>query len=233
MSKPFTEEQNQWLADNLPNCSCYAELTTDFNQKFGTNYIWTRDGYNPIERRCKRIGLSKNKTDYGFTEEEDAWLREYAPRFSCKWLAENIVSVSGRKHSWKGIQVHTRNWLGIKKGNGGIREDTVQTCKKPIGSIASWGKQCRIKLQDTGDDKKDWYPYGRYVYEQHYGIKLPKEYQVIHLDGDKTNFEINNLYPVTHREHAILTANGWHSSGEITRTGAVWAKLSTLMKDIK
>lgn len=232
MSKPFTEEQNNWLIDNLPKYSSYAELTTAFNSRFCTSYTWKRDGYNPIERRCTRMGLRRYSTSYGFTKEEDDWLKIYAPRFSNKWLAENIVSVSGRNHSENAIKTHIREWLGIRKGNGGIREDTTQTYKKPIGSLCSWGKKrTRIKIQDTGDDKKDWYSYGRYLYEQYYNVKLPDDYQVIHLDGDYTNFDIKNLCPVNHKEHAILTANDWHSSGEITRTGVMWARLSLLVKE--
>ena len=228
MSKPFTEEQNNWLVENF-GCS-YKELTEKFNEKFGTNYRWTREGYNPIERRCRRIGLSRHKTSYGFTPEEDAWLMENAERFSSGWLSRNIEKVSGRKHSAEAIKMHVREWLGIHKGCGGIREDTVQTYKKPLGSICSWGKQARIKIYDTGDDKVDWYPYGRYLYEQHYGIKLPSEYQVVHLDGDKTNFDIENLCAVSHSEHAILSINKWHGKGEITKTAISYARLRLLLK---
>lgn len=232
MSKPFTAEQNRWLTDNISKYANYAELTIGFNNQFGTNYKWTRDGYNPIERRCTRMGLRRYSTNYGFTKEEDAWLKEYAPRFSSKWLSDNIVQVSGRKHSVEAIKMHVREWLDIHKGNGGVREDTIQTYKKPLGSICSWGRRhTRIKLYDTGDDKKDWYPYGRYLYEQYYNIKLPQEYQVIFLDGDCTNFDIKNLCPVNHREHAILTVNGWHSSGQITKTGAMWARLALLLEE--
>ena len=231
MSKPFTKEQNEWLIDNFTKYSSHAELTVGFNSKFGTNYKWTRKGYNPVERRCNKMGLKRYATHYGFTKEEDEWLRKYASRFSNKWLAEHISSVCGRVHSEDAIKIHIREWLNIRKGNGGVREDTVQTYKRPIGSICSWGGKTRIKVCDTGDDKKDWYSYGRYVYEQYYGITLDSDYQVIHLDGDCTNFDINNLYPVTHREHAILTANDWHSSGQVTRAGAMWAKLSLLVRE--
>lgn len=231
MSKPFTEEQNKWLTDNLSKYNSYAELTIAFNSQFGTEYTWKRDGYNPIERRCTRMGLRRYSTDYGFTKEEDDWLREYASKYSNKWLSKNIVSVSGRKHSEGAIKFHIREELDIRKGNGGVREDTIQTYKKPIGSIGPWGKRMRIKIQDTGDDKKDWYSYGRYLYEQYYNVKLPEDYQVIHLDGDCTNFDIKNLCPVNHKEHAILTANDWHSSGELTRTGVMWARLSLLVKE--
>lgn len=232
MSKPFTKEQNAWLVDNFRNYSNYAELTSGFNEKFGTNYTWAKTGYYPIERRCRRMGLKRYETEYGFNEEEDAWLKEYAPRFSSGWLSKNIVFVSGRNHSSEAIKMHVREWLGIRKGNGGIREDTVQTYKKSIGSITSWGSsQTRIKIHDTGDDRIDWYPYGRYVYENHYNVKLPSNVQIIHLDGDNTNFDIKNLCAVTHQEHAILSANDWHSCGEITRTASVWARLYILMKN--
>lgn len=229
MSKPFTEEQNNWLIENY-GCS-YKELTEKFNKKFGTDYVWKREGYNPIERRCKRMGLSRYKTSYGFTPEEDAWLKEYAERFSSGWLSQNIEKVSGRKHSAEAIKMHVREWLEIHKGYGGIREDTVQTYKKPLGSICSWGsRHTRIKIHDTGDDKVDWYPYGRYLYEQHYGIKLPSEYQVVHIDGDNTNFDIGNLCAVSHSEHAILSINKWHGKGEITKTAISYARLRLLLK---
>lgn len=232
MSKPFTDEQSQWLIENLEKYQSYADLTAAYNERFGANHKWSARAYSPIERKCVRMGLKKNKNAYGFTAEEDEWLKEYAPRFSSNWLSKNITSVSGNKHSSEAIKMHVREWLDIHKGNGGVREDTVQTYKKPIGSLTSWGSsRTRIKVKDTGDDKVDWEPYGRYVYEKHYGVKLPKGVQIIHLDGDKTNFDIKNLCAVTHREHAILTANDWHSSGEITRCGAVWAKLSMLIKE--
>lgn len=231
MSKPFTDEQKTWLVENNDKYRSYSELTQAFNERFGTSYTWAKHEYSPIERLCRRIGLKRFSTDYGFTKEEDKWLKEYAPRFSNRWLANNIKNVSGRNHSEEAIKMHIREWLGIQKGNGGVREDTVLSFKMPIGSLTSLGKRgVRIKIQDTGDDKKDWYSYPRYVYEKHHNVKLTDDYQVIRLDGDCENFDPNNLIAVTHQEHAILTANGWHSSGEITRTGATWAKLSLLMK---
>lgn len=127
--------------------------------------------------------------------------------------------------------MHVREWLDIHKGNGGVREDTVQTYKHDIGTISMHGDQKRIKLRDTGDDKQDWYPYTRYVYENYHNVKLPKNYQVICLDGNIENDSIDNLVAVNHQEHAILTAYKWHKKGEITRTGVECARLSILLKD--
>lgn len=230
MTKPFTAEQCQWLIDNY-GCT-YRELTERFNKRFGTSFQYTREGYSPIERKCKRMGLSRSANAYGFTPEEDDWLREYAARYSSQWLADHITDVSGRKHSAEAIKMHVREWLDIHKGNGGIREDTVQTYKRPLGSICSWGEHCpRIKVRDTGDDKKDWQPLTRYMYEKYHGQKLPNGTQVIFADGDTTNFREDNLVAITHAEHAIMSAYRWHGKGEITRAGASCARLQMTLKE--
>ena len=52
---------------------------------------------------------------------------------------------------------------------------------------------------------------------------------MIHLDGDNTNYDINNLEPVTRSEHIILGRNDWHGKGEITRTGIKYAKLRNVL----
>ena len=54
--RSFSEEQIQWLKDNY-GCT-YKELTDRFNERFGTNYTWSRDKYSPIERLCKRMGFA-------------------------------------------------------------------------------------------------------------------------------------------------------------------------------
>lgn len=228
MSKPFTDEQNEWLIRNY-GCS-YKELTEKFNERFGTNYEWTRNGYSPIERRCKRMGLRRTENAYGYTDKENEWIKANAREHSCTWLSRNIESVSGRKHSPESIKYHARENLGIHKGPGCFFEES-KTYKRPIGSVGSWGGKARIKINDTGDDKKDWYPYRRYIYEQHHGIKLPKDVQVIALDGDDNNNEISNLCPVRHKENAILAINKWHGKGEITRTAVMYAQLSNALRE--
>jgi hypothetical protein len=45
--------------------------------------------------------------------------------------------------------------------------------------------------------KNEWEYKQRYIYEQYYNINLPKDIMVIFLDGDKNNFDINNLRAVS------------------------------------
>lgn len=227
--RKFTAEERQWLKDNISKCDNYAALTDMFNKKFCTSYTWRRDGFSPIERQCRAIGLMKNKTDYGFTDQENEWLLQNAKSHSNKWLAENIVSISGRKHDEGAIKHHCRVKLGVYKGMGCHK---APINKKPIGSVTRHDAlRPVIKLKDTGDDKKDWYPYYTYLYEQYHRVKLPKGYQVIHLDGNNDNNSKENLCAVSHRENAILACYKWHGKGIITKTGVEYAKLRISLID--
>ena len=39
------------------------------------------------------------------------------------------------------------------------------------------------------------------IYEKFYGIKIPKEYSIHHVDGDKNNNDVSNLQMLTRSEH--------------------------------
>jgi hypothetical protein len=41
----------------------------------------------------------------------------------------------------------------------------------------------------------------RRIYEDYYNIRLPKDIEIHHIDGNHSNNEINNLKPVTIQEH--------------------------------
>jgi hypothetical protein len=62
----------------------------------------------------------------------------------------------------------------------------------------------------------------RKIYEQYHGIKIPKDMEIHHIDGNHTNNDINNLKLVTWQEHydihysqgdwaACLLISGRHS----------------------
>lgn len=44
----------------------------------------------------------------------------------------------------------------------------------------------------------------RLVYEDYYNIKIPDDYDIHHIDEDKSNNSIDNLVLMTHEEHTIL-----------------------------
>ena len=44
----------------------------------------------------------------------------------------------------------------------------------------------------------------RALYEKHYGISIPKDFHVHHIDGDRSNNSIGNLILLPSRIHAAL-----------------------------
>ena len=105
------------------------------------------------------------------------------------------------------------------------------------GELGSYNE---ARLRDIGDSfvsRKDGYHYikvgknkwvkkQRYLYEQAHGVKLPTRMRVIFLDGDKNNFDIDNLKAVDSR--TILMAknkNLFTSDKETTETGLLVSEL--------
>ena len=70
-----------------------------------------------------------------------------------------------------------------------------------------------------------WKHKHRYIYEQHFGA-IPKGYMVSFADGNKRNFDINNLILISKNENIVLTKNGLrYKDTELTKTGLLVAKL--------
>ena len=75
------------------------------------------------------------------------------------------------------------------------------------------------------------------IYEKHHG-KVPKGSAVIFLDGDKRNFDIDNLYLVTRSQLAMLNKNSLiQKDAELTKTAInvvdLMKKISTIEKKDK
>lgn len=59
-----------------------------------------------------------------------------------------------------------------------------------------------------------WKSKAKIVYEEHTGITIPKDEYVIHIDGDRTNFDIENLKHVTRYDILTLNRHGAIGSGD-------------------
>ena len=65
----------------------------------------------------------------------------------------------------------------------------------------------------------------RLIYEKHHG-KLPKGYKVIFADGNKNNFDIDNLVAISNSQELILNRrNLIFEEQELTKSGVLIAKV--------
>lgn len=174
----YTEVEEQFLRDNIGKYT-YLELTSKFNEKFGTNLRL----HSISDKCCKSMKIKRN----------------------C-------------------------NTGQIQKG---------AKPKYQIGSEIMKQGYVWIKFNDKYFDRKvtmenykeNWMPKHRYVYEKLYG-SIPDGAIVIFLDGNRENFDIDNLYCVDRKIHAVMCNNKWYTdSREHTLTAIKWCELFYTMKE--
>lgn len=79
-----------------------------------------------------------------------------------------------------------------------------------------------------------WALYHRYLYEKAYGVKLAKNEAVIFADGDKSNFDIDNLVKVSRANLLYLNNNNLiFDDPELTKTGVNVSKVAEKIFDLK
>lgn len=100
-------------------------------------------------------------------------------------------------------------------------KDNVPPNHRPVGSERI-SKDGYIEVKVAEPNK--WRLKQRVVYEEAKG-KIPEGCPIIFLDGNKRNFDIDNLRCITRSELLYLNCNGLNNSNEITETGILMARL--------
>lgn len=172
--------------------------------------------------------------------------------YEIEWLRKNIKS-----YSWKDIATAFNNAFGLNLSQSSVEHiclkngiDHGRKSEKgfvkgepnnysqtlPVGSetVGSRGRVF-VKIKDDfygsgGKRYRNFVQKDRYIYEQHYG-KLSKNDMIIHLDGDKTNCEIDNLYKVSRAINIQLAVNKWiFSDKNMTLTAIKLCELADLVR---
>ncbi len=100
--------------------------------------------------------------------------------------------------------------------------------KIPIGS--EYKRPDGMVFVKVAKDK--WIYKQRLVYENYYNVKLDENDFIIFLDGNRNNYDINNLKRVSRRESAVMINNGlFFNEPELTETGSTVAQLMIKTKD--
>lgn len=149
-----------------------------------------------------------------------------------------------RKNLKNGIDTRfKKGHIPDNKGKG-VSAETYEKCKatmfkkghkpanyKPIGSERIDKKQgyILIKIADPGK----WVAKHKFLYEKTYG-KIPKGKMVTFKDGNKLNFDLDNLICISRAENVVM--NRWNLRGdikEVTEIGINIAKIKTRISKIK
>ena len=184
------------------------------------------------------LGVKNKGPRHIWRDEEKQYLAEITPGRGYKEIQSMMSCKFGFDYTHHQIKgAITRNKLNTgrtgrfekgratwNKGTKGLTKANVTSFKKgqkphnykPLGSerITKDG-YCEIKVSDTG---RRWKSKHLVVYEKHHG-KVPRGSVVIFLDGDKRNFDIDNLHLVTRNQLAMLNKNSLiQKDAELTKT---------------
>lgn len=159
-----------------------------------------------------------------YSNEENNWLTKVYPVTGARKTYKMFQLKFNRKPGWEGFKSHLKD-LGLKVTSERWRE----ACKNngtrtnvEIGTIVKRGRGGNyIKV---AEGTKGWIPLSKYFF----GDISPNE-MIVHLDGDKSNDDINNLMVISRKTAARLTGcNMWSENPEITKTAIIWSCLVDL-----
>lgn len=169
-----------------------------------------------------------------YTPEQDRFLRdnvsgrsviELTAMFNeCFNLNLRYAQISGALRS-RGI--HRGVVFRFKKGH-------IPPNRKTLGSekLNSDG-YVTVKMSNVGSYREQWKRKHIVIWEQHYE-PLKKDEVILFGDGDKTNFDIDNLIKISRRELGMLNKRGLiKNDAELTRTGVLIADVLLKANEVK
>lgn len=228
----YTPEMLEWLKTNY-NTVRLDELTKRFNQTFNTDYT-----SSAIWHKVNRIiegGIVRDEHKFiarvKWTDEMIDWLKEHFEDDSYNRLAIKMNEVFNTKITGSSLE-HKINRLGLKKSKESIKRFILPN----KGCFQKGHTPPSYNAPGTEVLRKDGYTWvkveggmrqkARLVYEQHHG-PIPPGYKVMFADGDKTNFNIDNLLLVSNGELGTLNSSKliYKGCGEATKCGLTIAKI--------
>lgn len=176
-----------------------------------------------------------------FTDEEKQFLKDNISDNSYRELRKKFNERFNCNQSLRSIE-HKCRRLGVNHGHAGVEfkagEKNPFSPTRPIGSETISAGKIYVKVREdfaAGGRKygenSNWVQKNRYIYEKENG-KLPDGWQVIALDGNRNNFELENLYAVPRKINMMLCMNKWFSKDrDVTLAAIKWAELFYAMKE--
>ena len=200
----FTDEEIQFLRDNGGKMS-RKELHKLMEDTFHKEFK-----FNSIRSLCVKFNVSSPNGDCRFTAET-------SPRWQKGLSKEEFKSHYTEESYNRMIQRRIESNIKYSIGDEIIRHDIPFIV---VNNEFGKGIDHRLQRKDT------------YVWEQHYG-KLSKDDMLLHIDGDPSNCDINNLICIPKLYRMQFAQNDWyHADPEIKKLAVQWCKLHYTVKDM-
>lgn len=234
----FTVEMEEWLKQNYNlEHKTVQELTDEFNAVFGTNKTKSSIWHKAFRLTNQRLS-DEPRTRLDYTPEMIERIKEIVPLWSYKKCAE-MMSEEFNYNFTSSMIEHKANRLGIRKPRNGFdnldpRSPSINWFMKgrpslntkPVGTETVMRyKDGRIFVTVKIGMPNKWEFKHRLVYKEHYG-EIPDGYMINFADGNRLNFEPDNLILVSKGENIMLNKYKLRfNDKDLTKTGLTLSKL--------
>lgn len=213
------EWNDEWILENYPKYDSIRELHRAYSTEVSPVNNSSFNGH--IYRKLKL------QSKLPWTEEEQQWLIENFSSLGSTKCVDAFYKQFGKKKTVAAISGQARK-LNLLADMDILLKDWNYPRRVEIGTIREDNNgYLTIK---TGGGSSGWIRLHKMIYEKHYG-KVPDGYLVVFLDGNKRNFEKENLVAIPRGCSALMTKNDfWSERAEITKTGITWCELYNELK---
>lgn len=217
----YSESEIGWIIKNFWNYETTKALANEFNRVHNT--VVSRQNFG---KKCKELGLVRgNCTPY--TSEQNDWLKRFANTVPYSQLVVLFNQMFRKQVTSGALRQHCES-IGIYSEN-----------QYQFGNKLAWNKAELLteRVDSRGnviikvsDSEHGWVNKARYIYEQAFG-KIPKDHQVVFLDGNKQNFELSNLYCIPVQYMLMMNRNHWFTTNrDLTLTAIKLCELNYTSK---
>lgn len=210
---------NEWILRNRDKYSVISE--------FHDAYVKEVD--STIQRQAFRTHLTRMRIYSGstWTEEEREWLRDNFHRLGSLKCEKPFYERFGKHRGSASLQAEA-NRLGLLVDADVVEANRRYTRRVPIGTIVDDGESY-LKIK-TGKGSSGWERLHRHIYEEEHGA-IPKGHKIVFLDGDRQNYDLENMVAVPSSYLALMNKLKLKSSDpEITKTSLAWCDLYVVLK---
>ena len=193
---PITHKEIEFIKENYSKYTV-KELTELLNKKFNE----TRN-YDTIKSFC-RIKLGLHRTNFcndSYSKEEDDFIIANCNTMSRNEMSYAMYKKFGIERSPASLKIRANRYLGVNFKENQSDKLSRARRKTDIGHLFknhdgyTFIKISNQNLGANGGNKR-YIPYQNYLYQKYKG-DIPKGYVVKFLDGDNSNFDLDNLYCV-------------------------------------
>ena len=251
----LNKEQHDYLVSIVKGKE-NSEITQMINEEFGTAFT-ERQIDNYKKNHKLRSGLKPGPALGNpklFSDEQIDYLRKIVPgrrsdeitsMFNEQWGTDfkcsqirtakkryNIISGIDTKFKKGNVPVNkdTTGMFNVGGNSGSFQKGLRPHNWCPIGTeFESKDGYVYVKIADKYKGKKteNWKAKHVLIYEKAHG-PIPKGYKCAFLDGNRRNYDLDNLVLVSKAESVYMARNRLYTSDkELTRTGVALARLGT------